>query len=142
MTRPEYTPELETDPRFPSGKWIGFYLMPHTGKTRHRQELILTFRSGRMTGEGLDKIGKFVIEGKYTVDDGRARWIKTYIGAHFVSYDGYNEGKGIWGVWEIGHLAKGGFHIWPEGFGIAQTDALHAEEPLPARKDDPTLVPV
>ena len=31
------------------------------------------------------------------------------------SYQGYREGKGIWGRWEIGLLGHGGFHIWPKG---------------------------
>ncbi len=34
-----------------------------------------------------------------------------------MSYRGYNEGKGIWGLWEIPPTWKGGFHIWPEAMG-------------------------
>jgi len=45
------------------------------------------------------------------------RWTKRYIGKHDVSYRGYNEGKGIWGLWEIPPTWKGGFHIWPEAMG-------------------------
>ncbi|MBX7105313.1 MAG: hypothetical protein K1X57_14615 [Gemmataceae bacterium] len=142
MSHPEFEAELETDSRFPSGKWIGFYLMAETGSKRHPQELILTFRNGRMSGEGQDTVGKFVIEGKYTTDDGKAHWVKTYIGRHYVLYNGYNEGKGIWGMWEIPPGCKGGFHIWPEGHGIGSNDSLKESVPLPLEQEDPTLMPV
>ena len=64
---------------------------------RHQMELHLTFRQGVMTGEGRDLIGPFLIRGRYQVDDGQCWWTKRYIGKHDVSYQGYNEGKGIWG---------------------------------------------
>ena len=47
---------VESDPRFPSGKWVGFFLdkrMP--GK--HQMEIVLTFAAGRMTGDGRDRVG-------------------------------------------------------------------------------------
>ena len=50
------TPPVETDPRFPSGPWQGFFLMAHS-PGRHRMELHLSFRQGTMTGEGRDMIG-------------------------------------------------------------------------------------
>jgi hypothetical protein len=80
-------------------------------------ELQLTFRQGTLQGEGRDLIGPFVIRGRYQVEDGQCWWTKRYIGKHDVSYRGYNEGKGIWGLWEIPPSWKGGFHIWPEGMG-------------------------
>jgi hypothetical protein len=80
-------------------------------------ELHLTFRQGMMTGEGRDWIGEFLIRGRYQVEDGQCWWTKRYIGKHDVSYRGYNEGKGIWGLWEIPPTWKGGFHIWPEAMG-------------------------
>jgi hypothetical protein len=95
-----------------------------------------------MTGEGRDTVGKFVIEGKYATEDGKARWLKTYIGAHTVAYNGYNEGKGIWGVWEIAPFARGGFHIWPDGIGVSDLNSLHAEEPVPEESKDAALLPV
>jgi hypothetical protein len=111
--------ELETDPRFPSGPWTGFFLQKLV-PGRHLMELRLTFRQGVMTGEGRDWVGKFVVKGRYQITDGRCHWTKRYLGKHDVFYRGFNEGKGIWGVWEIGPTAgltaqRGGFHIWPEG---------------------------
>jgi hypothetical protein len=62
-------------------------------------------------------IGDFLIRGKYKVEDGKCAWTKRYIGKHDVAYQGYNEGKGIWGVWEIPPSWRGGFHIWPTAMG-------------------------
>src|SRR5437764_1504305 len=107
--------------------------MPHTGAQRHGTDLILTFRAARMTGTGRDKVGVFTVDGRYELADGRCHWIKTYVGQHSVLYQGYNEGKGIWGVWEIpndlGVPARGGFHIWPEQMGDPTQPSLaeHAE---------------
>ena len=42
-----------------------------------------------------------------------------------------NEGKGIWGTWEI-DATRGGFHIWPEGMGDPTAPALEAEAEAPA----------
>ena len=107
---------VETDPRFPSGPWQGFFLMAHL-PGRHRMELHLSFQQGVMTGEGRDMIGSFLIRGKYHLDDGKCSWSKRYIGKHDVAYQGYNEGKGIWGIWEIPPTWRGGFHIWPTAMG-------------------------
>jgi hypothetical protein len=106
----------ETDPRFPSGSWCGFFLMKHL-PGRHQMELKLNFRQGAMTGEGRDQIGPFLIRGRYQVADGQCWWTKRYIGKHDVSYHGFNEGKGIWGLWDIPPNWRGGFHIWPEAMG-------------------------
>ncbi len=115
---PEPTPTLpiETDPRFPSGPWQGFFLMAHW-PGRHAMELHLSFHQGVMTGEGRDMIGEFLIRGKYNLDDGKCHWTKRYIDKHDVFYQGYNEGKGIWGIWEIPPTFRGGFHIWPTAMG-------------------------
>jgi hypothetical protein len=107
---------VETDPRFPSGPWQGFFLMAHL-PGRHRMELHLSFQQGVMTGEGRDMIGPFLIRGKYQLDDGKCSWSKRYVGKHDVAYQGYNEGKGIWGLWEIPPTWRGGFHIWPTAMG-------------------------
>lgn len=119
--RPSTTPPLpdqgpETDSRFPSGPWRGFFLMPHL-PGKHEMELRLEFRKGEMHGEGRDMIGSFIIRGRYQVEDGRCWWSKRYVGKHDVSYQGYNEGKGIWGLWDIPPSWRGGFHIWPEAMG-------------------------
>src|ERR1700737_3855395 len=93
-------PELETDPRFPSGPWTGFFLQ-RLVPGRHMMELRLTFSNGRMQGEGRDWVGPFVVQGRYHLEDGKCGWIKRYVGQHHVLCHGFNEGKGIWGVWEI-----------------------------------------
>src|SRR5438132_590989 len=93
--------DLETDPRFPSGKWAGYYLLQQTKNQRHPTEMCLTFDRGIMTGDGRDKVGDFVIAGEYATDSGKCHWKKSYVDQHDVFYDGFNEGKGIWGVWSI-----------------------------------------
>ena len=128
-------PPFETDPRFPSGPWTGFFLMPHTGAKRHPTSLTLSFADGAMSGEGADFVGPFSIKGKYSVEDGKCTWVKHYAGKHDVFYNGYNEGKGIWGMWDIpnpgGTAWKGGFHIWPEGMADPTRPALAEEADLP-----------
>jgi hypothetical protein len=125
-------PELpvETDPRFPSGPWHGFFLMAHL-PGRHKMELHLSFCQGVMTGEGRDMIGPFLIRGHYSLD-GKCRWTKRYIGKHDVAYQGYNEGKGIWGLWEIPPAFRGGFHIWPVAMGDPTSPKLAEEIDTPA----------
>jgi hypothetical protein len=127
--------DLETDPRFPSGPWTGFFLQ-RINPGRHRMELRLQFRAGEMTGEGRDWVGKFLIRGRYAVADGKCHWVKRYLGKHDVIYQGYNEGKGIWGLWEIPtethpDVCRGGFHIWPEGMPDPSQPQLSEEADLP-----------
>lgn len=122
---------LETDPRFPSGPWTGFFLQKSL-PGKHLMELRLTFQAENMTGEGRDWVGPFLVKGRYNLNDGKCYWTKKYVDKHDVFYQGYNEGKGIWGVWEIGQLARGGFHIWPEGMGAPTDDHLYEEADLPA----------
>jgi hypothetical protein len=126
--------DLETDPRFPSGPWTGFFVQPVI-PGRHLMELRLTFRHGKMTGEGRDWVGTFLITGRYSIEDGKCHWTKRYLGKHDVFYKGFNEGKGIWGMWEIppfGAEWHGGFHIWPEGMSDPTRPHLseEAEPPL------------
>ncbi len=95
-------------------------------------ELFLTFREGKMRGEGRDIIGEFLISGSYERDSGNCWWSKRYLGRHDVSYQGYNEGRGIWGVWEITTTFKGGFHIWPLGHGSGESQDVSEEADIPA----------
>lgn len=125
----------ETDPRFPSGPWTGFFLQPQL-PGRHLMELRLTFQSGVMTGEGRDWVGPFVVRGRYNLGDGTCYWTKRYTGKHDVFYKGYNEGKGIWGLWSIPPLYRGGFHIWPEGMADPTQPVLHEEADLPAPEQE------
>ena len=106
-------------------------------------DLRLTFQQGAMTGEGRDWVGEFTIRGRYDVVTGQCHWTKRYVGKHDVFYKGFNEGKGIWGVWEIpaqtdGAVTRGGFHIWPEGMPDPTGDRLTEEADVPA--EAPELV--
>jgi hypothetical protein len=125
----------ETDPRFPSGPWTGFFLQRLILPPKVMMELRLTFREGVMEGEGRDRVGAFLIRGRYSVADGRCHWTKRYIGKHDVYYKGFNEGKGIWGLWEIPTEPDinygGGFHIWPEGQGDPTGSHLSEAADLP-----------
>ncbi len=142
------TPKLELDDRFPSGRWIGFWLQPPL-EGRQRTELLLTFCEGTMTGTGYDWVGEFTVKGQYSVETGICDWIKHYLGRHSVVYHGYNEGKGIWGMWEIRDpvlqlaLMHGGFHIWPETMSdpTQQDVAEEAECPVDNEAFTPTLEP-
>src|SRR5206468_3641204 len=133
--------DLETDPRFPSGSWTGFFVQPQL-PGRHQMELRLTFRAGQLTGEGRDWVGEFVISGRYDLADGKCHWTKRYLAKHDVFYQGYNEGKGIWGLWEIppeqnaGQCWRGGFHIWPEGMADPTRPELVEEADLPIHIDE------
>jgi hypothetical protein len=131
---PEQTSEAsvaETDPRFPSGKWGGFWIQKILQPGRWPQEMQLSFHKGVIAGEGRDRIGAFLIRGFYSTEDGRCRWTKRYVGMHDVYYQGFNEGKGIWGTWSI-DLNHGGFHIWPEGMSDPSNATLEAEADVPA----------
>jgi hypothetical protein len=142
---------IESDPRFPSGKWVGFFLDKRL-PGKHEMELTLTFAAGRLMGDGRDRVGAFTFNGTYNLADGKCEWIKQYVNAHAVTYRGFNEGKGIWGTWEqrdVGSAVTGGFHIWPEGMDdptqphMAEEADLPFEENLPDRMPDlvPELVP-
>jgi hypothetical protein len=127
--------ELETDPRFPSGPWTGFFLQ-RLVPGRHLMELRLTFQKGAITGEGRDWVGEFIVRGRYDLADGRCHFTKRYLAKHDVFYQGFNEGKGIWGTWEIPAktdllFQKGGFHIWPEGMADPTGSHLKEEADLP-----------
>jgi len=132
---------LETDPRFPSGNWTGFFLQPAI-PGRHLMELQLTFSHGSLTGTGRDWVGQFLIRGRYELEGGTCYWTKKYLGKHDVFYKGFNEGKGIWGTWEIppeqnlGVVARGGFHIWPEGMPDPTQPRLVEQADLPVTVDE------
>ena len=101
-------------------------------------ELNLAFAEGRISGDGGDDVGTFLIKGQYDSSSRECHWTKTYIGAHDVFYRGFREGKGIWGVWQIKHLSHGGFHIWPRQTGEGEEDAqaLEQAEPVDAIASD------
>ena len=134
---------VESDPRFPSGPWEGYFLQPsHPG--RHRMNLSLTFRAGLLRGDGRDQVGLFLIRGRYDVGDGQCWWTKTYVGKHELFYRGYNEGKGIWGRWEspLNSGWHGGFHIWPVGQGFHDPTQLGEAVELPVDDEIPVAEPL
>src|SRR5262249_52395717 len=123
--------QLETDPRFPSGPWTGFFLQKQL-PGKHRMELRLTFQNGDLRGEGRDWVGKFTVRGRYSVADGKCDWHKRYVGRHDVRYRGLNEGRGIWGVGEIASdRLRGGSHIGPEGMAAPSEPQLRGEAAPP-----------
>ena len=82
------------------------------------------------------------VSGRYSVEDGQCHWVKQYIDQHNLFYKGYNEGKGIWGTWELvvpGASATGGFHIWPEG--EADPTRPHLEEAVDQPVEDLVAAP-
>jgi hypothetical protein len=133
--------EPESDPRFPSGPWVGFFTQPII-PGKHLMELRLEFRQGSIKGEGRDWVGLFTIRGQYNIEDGKCYWTKRYRGKHDVFYKGYNEGKGIWGAWEIPPDAgsamhwTGGFHIWPEGMPDPTLQTLAEEADVPVTVEE------
>ena len=119
-----------SDSLFPSGPWTGFY--NYRPGDRHRMDLQLTFANGVLRGDGVDDVGRFLIRGRYEVATRECYWTKTYVEAHDVFYRGFREGKGIWGTWEIGIMAHGGFHIWPRQAGEGEVEAENATAAEPA----------
>lgn len=136
---------LESDPRFPSGKWTGFWLQKIPNLGRQWMDLDCVFKDGKLKANGRDIVGAFIFMGSYSIETGKCDWVKQYLGQHPVDYHGFNEGKGIWGTWgiidsETGIHLAGGFHIWPEGQGWGPADSLSEELDLPLEQV-PELVP-
>jgi hypothetical protein len=121
MTMQPFPPgAAETDQRFPSGPWTGFFQQSWVAPHRFETNVDLRFQGGELWGEGRDWVGPYTVRGTYDAAEGRCEWTKQYLGKHSVSYLGYNEGNGIWGVWEIRALLglyrdRGVFHLWPRG---------------------------
>src|SRR3954465_14236231 len=106
----------DDDGPIPSGPWHGFY--PYRVLTsRHRMDLRLDFKAGRINGDGIDDIGRFAIDGSYDPESLRCTWRKSYLGAHTVLYDGCYDMGSIYGGWTIPPASKGGFRIWPGARG-------------------------
>ena len=137
-------PNVESDPRFPSGKWVGFFTYKKI-PGKHSMEMILTFADGSMIGSGRDVVGSFNIDGAYQISDGSCVFVKTYVAKHAVGYRGFNEGKGIWGTWEISHRdlkATGGFHIWPDGMADPTQPVLREEAEYHDEIESEELMPM
>ena len=132
----------ETDDRFPSGEWRGFFLEPQTGARRYWMDLCLSFSEGHVNGNGRDLISDFVIKGRYDTTSGDVRLDKHYVGRHHVYCKGCADGTnvGIWGVWEVGPDYRGGFHIWPKGMPDPTQPDAKAEADLPVADEAGALV--
>jgi hypothetical protein len=131
---------LEADSRFPSGAWTGFFLQ-YWLPGRHQMPMTLTWQGGTVTGSGRDRVGAFTITGTYDAATGQCEWKKQYVGKHSVAYRGVNDGRGIWGVWEIRQLAglyvdRGGFHIWPEGSDVSEESDQTEQAVLAAMRSE------
>ncbi len=127
--------DYETDPRFPSGRWQGFYKQ---GVKPGDMELDLAFAAGVITGGGRDPVGVFTIAGSYDTSIGRCEFSKRYA-SHTVEYRGYRESQGIFGQWQIsGQFARdrGGFLIWPiDGQGHGNQAETHADAPVESAQE-------
>lgn len=134
---------LETDERFPSGPWIGYY---QQWNTQARQRLVLSFKpdgtapvedgpahAGKITGGGRDPGGQFFVIGTYHTGSGKVELRKVYP-EHQVEYSGIHNGDGIEGNWVIRYAMipddRGIFHIWPDASGMGEGMRREAEEPL------------
>ncbi|MGA2501090.1 MAG: hypothetical protein ABSH20_25415 [Tepidisphaeraceae bacterium] len=131
---------LETDERFPSGEWTGFWMQRSIYRgARSWMELQLTFAGGVLRGEGRDRIGEFTILGQYDLKSAEVTFTKTHP-THDVFYRGWAElDKGIWGLWKL-PFDRDGFHIWPKGMSDPTGSNLKAEADAPVEEEEPALV--
>jgi hypothetical protein len=117
---------------FPSGDWYGFYTY-HQHPGRFQMDIRFTFENGRISACGGDPVGEFILSGAYNEETRECQWTKRYLGGHSVLYEGFREGKGIWGTWDL-RVVKGGFHIWPVHFeGLTEHRAEEQAEPAADR---------
>lgn len=124
---PEIQSNFESDHRFPSGEWNGFWLQRGKFEGRQKMELALTFLRGKVTGDGRDVVGKFTMQGRYDLSSGKVV-IHKYYERHHVLYEGWAElDKGIWGVWTVADVGKDGFHLWPKGMRDPSEPVRRAE---------------
>ncbi|PYS42939.1 MAG: hypothetical protein DMG14_02385 [Acidobacteria bacterium] len=113
----------------PSGPWSGYYLYGHE-PFKHRMRLGLTFTpDGKITGEGIDDIAAFTIDGSFDPAINEANWTKSYVGMHSVEYRGFHDQRSICGSWILTPLT-GGFWIWPDSVGEHEELESEVEQPL------------
>jgi hypothetical protein len=124
---PEIQSNFETDHRFPTGEWTGFFLQKSLFEGRQKMDLALTFLLGKVSGEGKDVIGTFSMRGRYDLANGKVI-IHKYYAQHHVLYEGWAElDKGVWGVWTLPGAGREGFHLWPRGMRDPSQPVLHAQ---------------
>ncbi len=133
--------DLEIEGPIPSGPWHGFYTDPRL-PGRHFMDLVLEFRGGTISGEGIDDVSPFVIRGGYDAETLACHWTKSYQGRarHSVYYSGAWDLGSIYGTWELGLIfkARGGFRIWPGARGEGATMEEEAAEPI----DDEVVIEI
>jgi len=130
---------FETDTRFPSGEWIGFWLHKTAFEGRQAMSLALSFTRGKLTGEGKDIIGAFTMQGRYDLSTGKVV-IHKYYPQHHVLYEGWAEqGKGIWGLWTLPG-GKDGFHLWPKSMRDPTSHTRAAVVQQPRREPEPAVL--
>jgi hypothetical protein len=91
--QPESTP---SGPRRAEGWWeqAGFGRQP-------MRELTIAIRDGRLTGAGIDVVGRFDLGGTLA-GEGTLILMKRYAGRHTVTYAGWHDGEGrLWGHWRL-----------------------------------------
>ena len=113
----------ETDDRFPTGAWTGFYLQPDS-RRRHGMDLFLEFIENRVSGKGHDPVGESTINGAYDLTTAECSWTKQYVGQHRVEYAGQARRRGIVGQWRVPgqpEVWSGPFFVWPRAFGDLQS---------------------
>ena len=99
--------------RFARGAWKGYFVQPlRGGFALGWMDLYLGFDEGRITGGGSDRIGQFIVDGRYRPEDGTCLFGKQYLGKHRVIYTGGGTGREIRGRWRIGRKCTGAFHLW------------------------------
>ncbi len=130
----EAEPPRESDPRFPSGRWHGWFAQDGH---RTRMELDLVFSRGRLFGDGRDAVGDFVLSGGYDCTSGACELHKAYLGQHTVEYAGQAAARGIAGAWQLTGappepgITTGPFRIWPAASGVAEGLVVEAEVAAP-----------
>jgi hypothetical protein len=104
---------------YPSGEWVGYYTYLDK-PTKLPMHMTLEFSRGSIRGAGIDKPGRFVVDGSFDESTLEAKWSKRYVGKHSVEYVGElrdGEISGSWSLAQVIHVhetrASGQFRIWP-----------------------------
>ena len=112
------SPSPETDPRFPSGLWKGFYVQ-NGRKIRTAVDLVFhrtAADGGHVCGKGSDPVGNFRFVGTYGLDTGKVTLRKHYLAQHMVAYEGVcvSSLPMLEGRWQLraDHLT-GCWRLWP-----------------------------
>ena len=65
------------------------------------RDLSIAIRAGRLTGAGVDVVGRFDLAGSLA-GAGTVVLTKRYAGRHTVTYAGWHDGEGrLWGHWSL-----------------------------------------